>query len=126
MADLIFKQGGRYFLPLDIFLPLGHVTQERGGGSEYLIVTKIRLVLVSTPSRELFYQGQKYNISNFIRGICPLYPTAVHASVYYPTKHLYILVPAPFLYLICTNFLQWCWKLTFLAILEQHLLNLKV
>jgi hypothetical protein len=49
-------------------------------GAEYLIITKERLVLVFVhydPIESFFHQGQKYTISNFIRGIWPLCPTAL-------------------------------------------------
>ena len=39
-----------------------------------------RLVLASA-YESFFHQGQKHNISNIIRGIYPLCPTARHASV---------------------------------------------
>ena len=54
-----------------------------GEGLEYLIIDKEILVLASAPyaSNESFlHPGQKNNISNFIRGIFPLRPTAPHAS----------------------------------------------
>ena len=38
--------------------------------AEYLIITKGKIVLASAPMKAFY---------NFIRGICPLYPTAGHS-----------------------------------------------
>ena len=69
----IFSSGAESPLPLlRIFCPWL---------AEYLIITKKRLNLASAPfalHESFFHQGQKHNISNYIREICP---TAGHASV---------------------------------------------
>ena len=51
-----------------IVMPLG----QEGGGAEYSIIIKERLVLASalyTPRESFYHQGQKHTISKFIIGI---------------------------------------------------------
>ena len=44
-----------------------------------------------------------------------------HKVIFYPTKHLCILVAAPLWYLICTNFLLWCRICTFSGLFGGNL-----
>ena len=48
-------------------MPLGHNRQE--GVVDYLMITKNRLVLASTPHESFFHLGQKDTFSKFIRSI---------------------------------------------------------
>ena len=63
-----------------------HIPFLVGGGGQKKFLggrTKVRLVLESVPyapHNRFFHQGQNYTIMIFIRGICPICPTALHAS----------------------------------------------
>ena len=76
-ADSIFSRGGKKITKGRI-APEGRkkistpwAYQTRGGGAEYLIITKEGIVLASAsyaPNESYFYQGQKYTILNFLSG----------------------------------------------------------
>ena len=78
-----------------IVLPLEHDRQERGGGAEYLIINKERIVLASAnfaPHERFFHQGQKHTTINFIRAyldgtyVCTLWFQSSGAYVPYAPR----------------------------------------